>query len=35
MRHFVEDDTTIIVLSNLPRVAFEIAREIEAVLYDW
>jgi CubicO group peptidase (beta-lactamase class C family) len=33
MRHFVEDDTTVIVLSNLPRVAFEIAREIEAILY--
>ncbi len=33
LRHFIDDDTVIIVLSNLPAIAYEIAREIEAVLY--
>jgi len=33
LRHFIDDDTVIIVLSNFPAIAYEIAREIEAVLY--
>ena len=32
-RHFIEDDIVIIVLSNYARVAFEVARNIEAVIY--
>jgi len=33
LRHFIDDDTVIIVLSNFPAIAYEIAREIEAVIY--
>jgi CubicO group peptidase (beta-lactamase class C family) len=33
LRHFIDDDTVIIVLSNYPAVAYEVAREIEAVIY--
>jgi len=33
LRHFIDDDTVIIVLSNFPAIAYEIAREIEAVMY--
>jgi len=33
LRHFIDDDTVIIVLSNFPAVAYEIAREIEAEMY--
>ncbi len=33
IRHFVEDDTVIIVLSTLPAIAFEIAREIEGLVW--
>lgn len=33
IRHFVDDDTVIIVLSNFPAVAFEIAGEIEELMF--
>jgi CubicO group peptidase (beta-lactamase class C family) len=33
LRHFVDDDTVIIVLSNFPRTAYDIAREIEVAIY--
>ena len=33
LRHFVDDDTVIIVLSNLPAIAFDMAREIEQSMY--
>lgn len=33
LRHFVDSDVTIIVLSNMPAMAFEVAREIEAMLF--
>jgi len=33
LRHFIDDDIVIIVLSNFPAIAYEVAREIEAVLY--
>jgi CubicO group peptidase (beta-lactamase class C family) len=33
LRHFVDDDTVIIVLSNFPAIAFEVAREIEGLLF--
>ena len=33
LRHFIDDDTVVIVLSNFPAIAHEIAREIEAVIY--
>ena len=32
-RHFIDDDITLIVLSNYASVAFEVARNIEAVIY--